>query len=138
MAAPTPAGLTDRRARRVGLELGGFLVVVAAVVAYRHGPTPLAVIAGAIGAFMLVLVATRSALIVPIAGRWMSVGSAISRVTTPVFLAVVYLVLFTPMAWMRRMFGRSPIVRAPASATYWVRREARPAEEMRESMERQF
>jgi uncharacterized membrane protein len=130
--------LTDRRARRVGLELGGFLVVAAAVVAYRRGPAPLAVIAGVLGAFLLVLVATRSVLIVPIAGRWMRVGSALSRVTTPVFLTVVYLLVFTPMAWMRRMLGRSPIVRAPASATYWVRREARPAEELRESMERQF
>jgi uncharacterized membrane protein len=130
--------LTDRRARRVGLELGGFLVVAAAVVAYRRGPTPLAVIAGVLGAFLLVLVATRSVLIVPIAGRWMRVGSALSRVTTPVFLTVLYLLVFTPMAWMRRMLGRSPIVRAPASATYWVRREARPAEELRESMERQF
>lgn len=138
MAASSPTGLTDGRARRIGLELGGFLVVVAAIAAYRRGPTPVAVTAGALGVCLLALAAWRSPLLVPIAARWMRVGSAISRITTPVFLTIVYLVVFTPMAWMRRVFGRSPITRAPTSATYWVPRDVRPAEEMRQSMERQF
>jgi hypothetical protein len=87
---------------------------------------------------LLALVAARSPLLVPIARRWMAIGSAVSRVTAPVFLTVVYLAVFTPMAWMRRVIGRSPIARDPAGETYWVRRDARTADETRRSMERQF
>ena len=38
----------------------------------------------------------------------------------------------------RRVLGRSPIARSVQSTTYWVRRDPRPAEELRQSMERQF
>ena len=138
MATPTSPGLIDRRARRVGLELGSAFVVMAVLVFLRKGPLAVTVLAAAAGVILLVLVVARSPLIVPITRRWMALGAAISRVTSPIFLTIVYLVVFTPMAWIRRVIGRSPVVRAPDSGTYWVRREPRSPEDARRSMERQF
>jgi hypothetical protein len=138
MGTPPSPRLTDRRARRIGLELGSAFVVMAIVVYLRSGPLAVAVLGAVAGAMLLILVAARSALIVPIARRWMALGAAISRVTSPIFLTIVYLVVFTPMAWLRRVIGRSPIVRTPESTTYWVPRERRSAEDARRSMERQF
>ena len=138
MAPPSPSGLTQRRARRVGLELGGFLVAIGAVIGVRRGLTFVAMAASALGACLLALTATRSPLLVPIARRWMAFGTAISRITTPIVLTIIYLVVFTPMAWVRRVFGRSPIARRAGSASCWVHRPDQTSDEIRASMERQF
>jgi hypothetical protein len=104
----------------------------------RRGRTIAVVAAIVIGVSLLALAASRARLLVPIASRWMMLGSAISRVTTPVILTIIYLVVFTPMAWFRRTFGRSPIAREGSRATYWVRRPDRTPDEIRHSMKRQF
>jgi hypothetical protein len=129
--------LTTRLARRVGLELGGFLILGAGLLAYRGGraaPTAM----GALGVVLALTALGRPALLVPFARRWMGLASRISRVTSPLVLGVIYLAVFTPMAWMRRSFGRSPIARDPSAATYWRRREPLPPDAVRRGMERQF
>jgi fatty acid desaturase len=122
----------------VGFELGGFLIVIAAVAAFRHGRMVTVVLAAAVGVLLAVLTIVRARVMVLIAQGWMTLAAMMSRVTSPVLLTVVYLVVFTPMAWMRRIFGRSPIARAPDSATYWAPRERRTLDDARRAMERQF
>jgi hypothetical protein len=68
----------------------------------------------------------------------MALSTAISRVTTPLVLALVYLVFLTPIAVLRRTLGRSPIARDGQSRTFWVRREQRSSDATRSGMEHQF
>lgn len=139
MAATDPAGLTSprRQARRFGLELGVAALVVAVVLARRHAAGA-ALAAAAAGAALVACAAVRPTLLAPMASQWMRASRAISRVTTPVILTVVYLVAFTPLAWVRRRAGRSPIARARDATSYWVRRSDRTRDESRAAMERQF
>lgn len=67
----------------------------------------------------------------PVRRVWMAVGEAIGRVTTPIMLAIVYYVVFTPIGLIRRALVKRP---RPA-ASYW---HARPPLPPRSRMERQF
>lgn len=67
----------------------------------------------------------------PVRRGWMKLGEAIGRVTTPVLLAIVYYVVLTPTAILRRAFaGRQ----APAES-YW---RPRPPLPDKSRLERQF
>lgn len=138
MAATTGPRLTAGQARRVGFELGGLLVCAGAAMMFRRGVSAIATMVAAVGVVLFVLTLARSSVLVPIARVWLALALALSRIMTPVVLTVIYLTVFTPMAWMRRLIGRSPLDRATTAETYWVRREIRRAEELRRSMERQF
>jgi hypothetical protein len=126
------------RARRFGIEIGGLLLVVALLL-FRRGVHPRsASFAAVVGAVLIAVALGRPALLAPLARRWMALATAISRITTPIVLGVVYLAVLTPMGWLRRTVGRSPIARDDGSPTYWIRREQRPPESMRSDMDHQY
>ena len=108
------------------------------LIARRGGAPALAWGLVAAGVLLVALALVRPFLLAPLAGWWMRVATRISSVTTPVILTVVYLVALTPMAWLRRTVGRSPIARARDSSTYWVRRSERSPSDARSSLEHQF
>jgi hypothetical protein len=130
--------LTPNKARRVGLELGGLLLVAAGLLGWRGGRVAAATAAALLGLALCSTALARPTLLVPFARRWMGLASVISRVTSPIVLGAIYLVLITPMAWMRRSFGHSPIARDRAATTYWRRREPLSPDAARRGMERQF
>lgn len=75
----------------------------------------------------------------PLERAWMKLGELLSRVTAPVFLAVVYFLVLTPLALVRRAMGRSAIHRDRSAGTFWFAREIPPdAATARRRMERQF
>jgi hypothetical protein len=124
--------------RRFGVEIG-LLCVALALFVGRHGAHPVArVVLLLCGAVLLLIALLRRATLAPLARRWSRIGEAIAAVTTPLVLALVYFVVVTPMALLRRTLGRSPIVRDPAADSYWVRRAARTRDARRAEMERQF
>src|SRR5438093_11743421 len=89
MAARIPARLTAVEGRRFGLTVGGAFLVLAALALWRHRPVTLAVFAtlgGVLGTAGLVL-PTRLG---PVFRAWMVFAERLSRITTPIFLALVY------------------------------------------------
>jgi hypothetical protein len=84
-----------------------------------HRPGAAQVVAGAgLAGFVLALV--------PGVGRifyfaWMALGVTLGLVTSPIVLAVIYLLLFVPMGLLFRVMGRDPLKRAPGgpSQTFW-------------------
>ncbi len=66
----------------------------------------------------------------------MGVAHAISKVTTPVILGVVYYGLFTPMGVIRRLFGADSLTRLPRNGSYWIDR--RVSGRTRSDLTRQF
>jgi hypothetical protein len=65
----------------------------------------------------------------------MRLALAMSAVTTPVFMGVVYFGVLTPLAVLMRLAGRRPIGVPRAPPTAWVER---PASERRSDLRRQF
>jgi hypothetical protein len=72
----------------------------------------------------------------PVERAWMALAHAISRVTTPVVMAVMYFVVLTPVGLLRRAFGGNSLRHAESASGFW---KERPAGARRSaSMERQF
>lgn len=69
---------------------------------------------------------------------WMSLAHVISRVTTPIFMGIVYFVILTPVGVVRRIAGANPLVRRMENGSYWIRRPARDSVKAKRQMERQF
>jgi hypothetical membrane protein len=133
--AKTESALLDaRRKAREGrvfaLTLAGGFLFVAAVGVWRDAHR-LIVISLAI-AFVSVLAALLiPGRLTPVSKAWMKFGELIGRVTTPVLLAVIYYLIFTPIGLVRRLFSprRSP------KGSNWHRRPPLPPPSR---LERQF
>ncbi len=74
----------------------------------------------------------------PVEKAWMAFARAISRVTTPIFMAIVYFVMLTPTALVRRKLGKRTLGPPRSASTFWVERERTDPEAARRRMERQF
>jgi hypothetical protein len=65
----------------------------------------------------------------------MRFAHGLSKITTPIFMGVVYFVVLTPVGLLRRLLGRNSLVR-PQGGTFWVSRPAGTAR--KGDLERQF
>ena len=74
----------------------------------------------------------------PVERAWMEMAHAISRVTTPVFMGIVYFLVLAPVGIVRRIAGANALVHPPKNGSYWIRRASRDEEKTRRQMERQF
>ncbi|MGK2960907.1 MAG: SxtJ family membrane protein [Gemmatimonadaceae bacterium] len=133
----TDSPYTSQRGRRFALTLAAAFALVAAVVFWRGRDTP-ALVIGGISAVLLVAGVAVPARLGPVERAWMGFARAISRVTTPIFMGIVYFVVLTPAGWVRRTFGSNPIAHTGEAGTYWASRPRRDAETSRRRMERQF
>lgn len=72
----------------------------------------------------------------PVYAAWMATARAISTVTNPVVMAVIYFGVMLPIGVLRRWLGGNPLVRAPGpGGTFWV---DRPPGARRSDLRRQF
>lgn len=120
--------------RRFGLEIGLAAILIAWFV---HRPCAAASLFG-LGAVLVAGALARPSLLDPIARRWMALAAALARFTTPIVLAILYFVVVTPIALLRRTIGRSPFRRDPHAESYWITPTGRSRDERRSRMERQF
>lgn len=67
----------------------------------------------------------------PVYRGWMAVALAISKVTTPVFMAIVYFLVLTPTGLLMRVAGRNPLRRGSGIDTEWVSRNRGDRGDMR-------
>jgi hypothetical protein len=137
MARVAEAGLTKAEGRRFAFTLAIAFAVIALAAQWR-GRDRIALDAWVLSALLLaagLFVPTR---LRPVERAWMNFGAALARITSPLFLGVVYFVVFTPAGWIRRVFGGNPIAHHAVENSYWKIRPPRGAEERRRGMERQF
>jgi hypothetical protein len=64
----------------------------------------------------------------------MGFALVLSKITTPIFMGVVYFIVLTPVGLFRRMLGKNSLVR-PQGGSFWV---DRPAGTRRGDIKRQF
>jgi hypothetical protein len=134
LADRIPARLTAAEGRKFAFTVGAAFLVLAAITWWRDHPTLLRVFGG-LGAALFVLGAVVPASLGPVQRGWMALAHAISKVTTPIFMGIVYFVVITPTGLLMKAFGKAPL-RAPRGApTYWT---TRAPEKRRSDLSRQF
>jgi hypothetical protein len=115
-------------------EFGIFMLIalsVASVIAFRRGVAlHWAIVPGACGVVLALVALVRPALVRPIAEAWAALGHVLGRVTTPILLVVVFVVVVLPLGLLLRLLGKDPMrLRRDASAkTYWIERERKSFE----------
>jgi len=130
----TTSPVTRGELRSFALTVGTAFLALALLAAWRGRPTAV----GWFGVLGLTLVAgglLAPARLVLAYRAWMAFALALSRVTTPLFMGVLYFLVLTPIGFVLRLVGRRPL-RPPARGTSaWVRRSD---DARRSDMRRQF
>ena len=137
LAHAVPARLSDpytaAAGRKFGTTIGAAFVVLAVVARWRGHPTSFLVF----GTLGLALIGAGLAIPIalgPIERLWMASAKGLSRITTPIFMGVVYFVVLTPIALVRRTFGGNALRHRAGPRGFWTDRRNVP----RGSMDRQF
>jgi hypothetical protein len=110
--------------RQFGLTIAAVLAVVGCWPLVRHGSVriwPLGV------AVLLSVVSVAAAGWLRPANRlWAALGRMLQRVTGPAILAIAYVLVVTPTAWLMRARGMDSLRRRrdPSASTYWIERRS--------------
>lgn len=135
LEASIPARLSPAEGRRFAFTVGGAFLVLAALGVWRGRPHQ-AMVFGGLGALLGLAGVIVPSRLGPVYRAWLGLGHAMSKVTAPVFLGLVYFVVLTPVGLLMRLFGRRPLERPAGASSWWVNRalDAR----QRTDMQRQF
>lgn len=136
MAHSIPARLSTYTAsagRKFGLTVGIALVVFSGIARWRGHPTTFMVLA-ALGAALILAGLVVPTALGPIDRAWMKLAHLISKVTTPVFMGVIYFIVLTPIGAIRRAFAGSALVHRDGAHGVWLDRTDTP----RSSLDRLF
>ena len=135
--AKQPAPYSAATGRRFAFTLAIAFAVFGAIAFLRHRSLTWNVLGG-LAAIMAIAGLTVPSRLEPVEKAWMGLAHILSKVTTPIFMGIVYFVVLTPIAFMRRVAGGNPMTHKLESDSYWVKREPMDAEAARRRMERQF
>ncbi len=135
MATGIPARLTREEGRKFGLTVGAAFLALSGLLWWR-GRHSAALVFMALGSLLVLAGLVVPARLGPVQRAWMGFAHLLSRVTTPLFMGIVYFLILTPTGGIMRLFGRNPIRRPLSDGSFWVRRPA--GEGQRGRMEHQF
>ena len=148
MAERVSTRLTSAEGRKFGFTIGFAFLVLGGLAWWRaqhtlaaafeippawSGRHRLAVTLAVAGALLVVAGLAAPTRVGPIERAWSAMSHGISRVTTPVFMALVYFGVLTPIGWLMRVSGKSLLVAAPDQPSVWTVRTQRQGD-----MKRQF
>lgn len=121
MESPAHRRLTASEGRKFAFTLAFGFGAIAALVWWR-GSAPVSGFFAGVAAVAFVAGLAAPTQLGPIARAWAAFGAALSRITSPVFFTLIYMVVVAPIGLIRRTFGRSPLARDRGARSYWVRR----------------
>ncbi len=133
LATGIPARLSAKEGRKFGLTVGIAFAVLGGV-AWWRGRAPVAIGFWALGGLLILAGLLLPTRLGPIQRAWMGLAHAISKVTTPVFMAVVYFVVLAPIGVIMRLMGRNSLTAQHRADSIWVSR----GNDRRGDLERQF
>ena len=122
MAERVHARLTASEGRRFGGVVGGAFLLLGAVLLWR-GRLTIGTAAAAIGAALVIAALVIPTRLGPVQAAWMALAERISRVTTPVFMTLVFLLAVMPSGLIVRAFGHRPLRRGRGAKSFWTDRE---------------
>ncbi len=92
----------------------------------------------AAGAIIGIVTLSYPALLHPANRLWMKLGLLLGKITNPIITALLFYLVFTPMGFLMRRFGKDPLRLAydRDAASYWIERQ--PPGPRPDSMGQQF
>lgn len=130
-----PARLNASEGRRFAFTVGAAFLVLAGVLWWRGHSAPAAVFA-LVGGTLGVAGAVLPSRLTRVHRWWMAFALAISKVTTPVFMGIVFFLVMLPTGLLMRIFVRNPVERQETGDGFWVERPEGPRR--RSDLRRQF
>ena len=112
----------------------GAAFAVLAGIAWWRGHTLSWKVLGALAGALLLAGALIPSRLGPVQRGWMAFARRLSKVTTPIFMGIVYFLVITPIALIMRAVGRRPMEHAETDGSFWIRSPSGG----RSDMERQF
>jgi hypothetical protein len=135
LAAGIPAGLSPGEGRKFGLTVGAAFLALAGLMWWRQHDTPRNLFS-LVGGLLILLGVLAPSRLGPVYRVWMGFAHLLSKLTTPLFLGIVYYLVFTPTGLLVRLFGHRALEHGRGRPTsLWIGRE--PGSR-RSDMERQF
>jgi hypothetical protein len=127
-----PVEFSREEGRKFGLSVGPAFLALAALVWWR-GEGSAWMVLGGIGGALFVAGLLIPGSLGPVYRGWMRFALILSKVTTPIFMGIIYFGLFLITGLLRRTIGSNQMVRTAQGGSYWVARE-----HTRADLERQF
>jgi hypothetical protein len=116
------ARLTPSEGRRFGVTVGTAFLVFAAI-AWWRGHQTISVVLASLGGTLALAGLIIPTQLGPIERAWMAVAHAISKVTTPIVMGAMYLLVLTPVGLLRCRLGGNPLVHDLNERSYWRPRQ---------------
>lgn len=123
---------TPQEGRKFGVSVGLAFLALAALLLWRDKETA-ARILGAIGGALFLAGLLIPGMLGPVYRGWMGFALALSKITTPLFMGIIYFGLFLVTGLLRRGFGHNAMVTKETNGSFWS-----PREHTRGNLERQF
>ena len=133
MAEGIPARLTTKEGRDFAFPVGSAFALLAAIAFWRHHPVSWRAFAVLSVALLLSGVLVPRSL-GPASRAWMALAHAMSKITTPIFMGVIYFAVLTPIALGMRLVGRNAMRHDAKQGSFW----SDPPSGGRSDMEHQF
>lgn len=110
--------------KRFGRQMGLVLVALSGLGFWRDWPYLVSVSLLALGAVHLILAVIAPDLLTRFNRFWMSLGYYFGKVFAPIEMAIIFFLMFTPIALVMRLLRRDPLlIRKNKVNSYWKVRE---------------
>ncbi len=130
MTSSNSTDFTASDGRRFAFPVGIAFLVLAGVLFWR-GKDPAFQVTSALGGVLLIAGVVAPGRLGPVYRAWMRMALMISKVTTPIFMGIVYFLVITPTGLIMRALGKKPIEHRLEDGSYWRSTAGRPVSDLR-------
>ena len=118
---------SPRALRRFGLTIGSLLLLLGALLFWRHHRGA-ALLFASPGGFLLILAGVAPLLLKWLHGPWMILSLALGWVMSRILLTIAFFLIVTPIGLLQRLFGKRPLEIGfrTGPTSYWQPRPAQP------------
>lgn len=121
MDGRVPSRLTASEGRKFAFPVGIAFAVLGGIL-YWRGFMPGVWVTWTASGLLLVAGTLIPSKLGPVYRAWMGFALAISKVTTPIFMGIVYFLVLTPVSLIMRIVRYDPLRRPDSPDSYWFER----------------
>jgi hypothetical protein len=122
LATAVSTRLSSAEGRKFGFTVGGAFAVLAAVTVWRHKPFAATVVLATLGVLLLTAAIVIPSRLGPVQRGWMRFAELLSKVTTPIVMGVLFVLVFIPIGTIMRLAGRNSLRKVAPGQSAWTGR----------------